>query len=74
MTEVNKLRVSLAGAAAALKVFQRHYDNIDLQNEIQACDDASRKLDEQEKIIEMYHTADTFLEAHDWKWGNENDT
>ena len=26
------------------------------------------KLKEQEAIIEQYHKADTFLEAHGWKW------
>ena len=25
-------------------------------------------LKEQEAIIEQYHKADTFLEAHGWKW------
>jgi len=31
-------------------------------------DDAIKRLKEQEAIIEQYHKADTFLEAHGWKW------
>ena len=35
-------------------------------NELMA--DALAMLKEQEAIIEQYHKADTFLEAHGWKW------
>ena len=31
-------------------------------------EDALALLKEQEAIIEQYHKADVFLEAHGWKW------
>lgn len=34
---------------------------------------AADRLEEQEKIINQYHRADTFLNAHGWKWEDEKD-
>ena len=34
---------------------------------------AADRLEEQEKIINQYHRADTFLNAHGWKWEDVED-
>ncbi len=34
---------------------------------------AADRMEEQEKIINQYHRADTFLNAHGWKWEDEED-
>lgn len=34
----------------------------------QALVEIGELLKEQQKIIDRYHQADTFLEAHGWKW------
>lgn len=33
-----------------------------------AAKDALELLKEQRKVIEQYHKADSFLDAHGWKW------
>ena len=32
------------------------------------CRDVANRLEEQQKIIERYHKADSFLIAHGWNW------
>lgn len=34
---------------------------------------AADRLEEQEKIINQYHRADSFLNAHGWKWEDKED-
>ena len=34
--------------------------------------DALALLKEQQRIIEQYHKADTFLNTHGWKWSENN--
>ena len=42
--------------------YQSHDCTDELKNDILAM------LKEQDKIIEQYHRADSFLDAHGWKW------
>ena len=43
------------------------YENVDNCVDV-LMRDALELLKEQEAIIEQYHKADVFLEAHGWKW------
>lgn len=36
--------------------------------EVKAVESAIALLKEQQKVIEQYHKADGFLDAHGWKW------
>ncbi len=44
----------------------------DTEKAIREKNDAIELLKEQERIIEQYKTADSFLAAHGWKWGGQD--